>query len=386
MTLQRRTLGIGLLASFFLAMSPAAAEQKGARKIEERDILLEKDALGVMLKTQTGGPHVTGEDLAGRVVLFIFSGPGDAKWNEFLVRMGSQYLNAAPPGGLVTIFVLPAKNTECRWWTDGRGSPWVSFYNEENFAMPGFGYAGLPRFILFDADGRMVGDICHDGRDLSGNSVHTYGGTRFTPDVIRKTVETGSGAIVKAGASSECADETRKLIENGLTASSLTPVLTALRKKATDGKGAARNEATALLDGLHEYLDRQYALIERNTVANPVLAMRALKRALAQVAGDKEFAPRFEKLQERLKADKAFQDELKPAEMLYAIRAQAAFIKWGLLDPDEPPRPKDKVQAVKQGLEEIIAKYAKSRAAQTATELKKAYTEWAGKAIDPTPW
>lgn len=371
-----------------LVFAPAlpGADSKIRKKEDERDILLEKELLGVSLKAQLGGPKVSSEDLAGRTVLFIFGAGDTPKWNEFMVRMAHQYINAAPPGGMVTIFVLPGKVADCKWWAEGSGSPFVSFFNSDNFGMPGTGYAGGPRYILFDGDGKMLGDICHDGRDLSGNSVHTYAGTRFTPESVRKAVEAGSGSVVPAGEFKECADLMRSLVEGSLSAAPLTGILNALKAKAKDGKASSKAEATALLDGFRVYLAHQSALIERNLSNNPALAARALKRVLAQIAGDKEFSTPFDRIQERLKADKAFQEELSAAEMLASLRMQAAAIQWGLMDPDFPQRPKDKVQAIKQGLEVILSKYSKCRAALTAAELKKAYTEWAGKAIDPSPW
>lgn len=370
-------------AVFFVLLLSAlqAAEPRGR---DPNDVLLDKDLCAVTLKTQAGGPKITAEDLAGRTVLFIFAGPSDAKWNEFMVRMGNQYINAAPPGGLVTIFVPPGDKADCKWWTAGGGNPAVSFFTVDNFSMPGFGYTGGPRYILFDADGRMLGDICHDGRDLSGNSVHTYGGSRFTAETIRKSVE-ASGAVIKGAPGKAVAIDATKLVEGALTAAPITPVLSALRTKAKEGKEGAK-DAAALLDGFKEYLVRQHAVVERNLATNPVFSMRIIKRIQAQLAGDKELSAPFEKLQERLKADKAFQEELKAGEQLCAIRTQAAWIKWGLLDPDLPQRPKDQVQAIKKGLEEIITKFPRSRAALSAAELKDAFTYWAAKAIDPTPW
>jgi hypothetical protein len=366
-----------------LALPLAAGEGK---KSEERDILLERDLLGICLKTQAGGPKVAAEDLAGRTVLIIFSGAGDAKWNDFNVRMGNQYINAAPPGGVVTIWLLPGKNTECKWWTDGKGSPFVSFYNAENFGAPGYGVGAGPRFTLFDPDGNLVGDICHDGRDLTGAAVHVWGGARFTPDSVRKLVESTSGAVTKTDKFTECADDMRRLVEGALTAAPLTPVLAALRAKAKDSRPAVRAEATALVDGFREYLARQLAVIEKNLTANPFVANRALKRIMAQIGGDKELAAPFERINERIKTDKAFQEEWRAAEILHAARGQAALIQWGLMDPDWPVRPKEKVQAIKQGLDEVLNKYAKTKAALQAAGLKKAYTAWAGKAIDPQPW
>jgi hypothetical protein len=57
-----------------------------------------------------------------------------------------------------------------------------------------------------------------------------------------------------------------------------------------------------------------------------------------------------------------------------------------LVDPDWPVRPKDRVVAIKQGLDEVINKFPKMKAALQAAELKKAYTVWVAKAIDPTAW
>jgi hypothetical protein len=252
--------------------------------------------------------------------------------------------------------------------------------------MPGLTFTGGPRYILFDGDGKLVGDICHDGRDLTGGSVHLYAGTRLTPDLVAKTVEATSGSVIKAGDYKECAEDARRLAAAAAVSAPIAPAIAALRSKAKDGKGAARAEAAALLAGVREYYEKQVALVERNTAVHPFLAMRAARRCAAQTQGDAELGPRFARLRDRLASDSAFQAEYKPAELLTAARGQAALVQWGLLDPDEPPRPKEQVQAVKRGLEEILRAYPRSRAAQTAAELKKAYTEWAAKAIDPSPW
>jgi hypothetical protein len=376
---------LAILAVPALAPAGESPLERARKRAAERDILLERELCGTSLKAALGGPAVTGDDLPGRTVLVIIGGPDNAKWNEFMVRMGMQYIKAAPPGGVLPLFVQ-GKATSCTWWTAGGGSPLVSFFTEDAVAMPGLTFTGGPRYILFDGDGKLVGDICHDGRDLTGGSVHLYAGTRLTPDLVAKTVEATSGSVVKAGEYRECAEDARRLAEAAAVSAPIAPVVTALKAKAKDGKGGARAEAAALLAGLREYYEKQAALVERNLAVHPFLALRTARRCAAQTQGDAELGPRFARLRDRLASDAALQAELKPAELLYAARAQAALIQWGLLDPDEPPRPKEQVQAVKRGLEEILRSHPRSRAAQAAAELKKAYTEWAAKAIDPSPW
>lgn len=351
-----------------------------------RDILLEKELMGVSIGGLVGGPKVTSDDLAGRVVLFVFSGPGDSKWNEFMSRMVNQYANAAPPGGILTIFAMDNKNAkDNKWWLDVKGNPSVSLAKGEEFAMPGFFFSGLPRFILFNADGKMVGDICHDGRDMSGNSVHTYAGERFTPDSIRKLVDIG-GSVLKTSTYKDCADDAQRLIEAAVTSAPLSQILSSLRSKMTSGKGGVKSEAAQILAEFKEYVSKQAQLIERNAATNPLLSMRALKRMTAQLAGDKELMPPFEKLQKQFKDNARLQEELKAAEALCNVRTLAASIAWGLKDPDFPQRPKDKVAAIRKGLQEIIAKFPRSNAAQIAEELNVAYSTWVGKAINPQAW
>jgi hypothetical protein len=375
---------LAMLAVPALASAESALD-RAKKRAAERDILLERELCGTSLKPPLGGPPVTGDDLPGRTVLVIIGGPDNAKWNEFMVRMGMQYIKAAPPGGVVTLFVQ-GKAADCKWWTAGGGSPLVSFFTEDAVAMPGLTFTGGPRYLLFDGDGKLVGDICHDGRDLTGGSVHVYAGVRLTPDLVAKTVEATSGSVVKAGEYKDCTEDARKLAEAAAVSAPVAPALAALKSKAKDGKGAARAEAAMLLAGVREYYDRQNALIEKNMTVHPWLALRAARRCAAQTQGDPDLGPRFAKLRDRLASDSAFQAEYKPAELLYAARSQAALIQWGLLDPDEPPRPKDQVQLIRRGIEDLIARYPRSRAAATAAELKKAWTEWAAKAIDPSPW
>ena len=375
-------LAIGIFTQSISLLT--ASDAKGKKEIE-RDILLEKELLGVAVKSQCGGPKIAAEDIAGRTVLIVFGMGDSAQWNDFMVRMAHQYCNAAPPGGVVTLFVLPEKKTDIKWWLDAKGSPFVSFFSGENFTMPGGGGGG-PRYVLFDADARLIGDICHDGRDLSGGSVHIYAGTRFTPDMVRKAVESGSGSVVHNSDYKECTDLMRALVEGANTASPLIPILSAIRTKAKDGKGTARAEAQSLMDDFKDYLAHQNAVIERNITINPVLASRILKRIQAQLSGDKELSAPFDRLQERLKLDKSFQDEVRAGELLWSVRTQAAWIQWGVFDPDFPVRPKDKIAVIKQGLEQLLSQYPNTRAALIGLELKKAYTQWVAKAIDPLPW
>ncbi len=385
---RRHWISGGLLALLAApALAPAeSALDRAKKRAAEPDILFERDVCGAVLKSPLAGPPVAADDLPGRCVLVILGGPDNAKWNDFMVRMGMQYIRAAPPGGVVPLFIVPPGKTDCAWWTAGGGSPLATFFTEETASLPGLTFTGGPRYLFFDGDGKLVGDICHDGRDLTGGSVHVYAGARFTPEGIRRAVDATSGAIVKEGVYTACAEDARRLAEAGAVSAPILPVLSALQAKARDGKGAARGEAAALLAGVREYYEKQAALVERNLAVHPFLASRAAQRCAVQTRGDRELGPRFEKLAARLRADRAFQAELKPAEMLYAVRAQAAQVRWGLLDPDYPPRPKETVQAIRRGLEEILRSHARSRAAQTAERLKQAYTDWAAKAIDPTPW
>lgn len=351
-----------------------------------RDILLEKELMGVTVGSVVGGPKVTSDDLAGRVVLFVFSGPGDAKWNEFMSRMVNQYVNAVPNGGMITVFAMDNKTAkDNKWWLDVKGNPTVSLAKGEEFAMPGFFFSGLPRFILFDADGKMMGDICHDGRDLTGNSVHTYAGERFSPDTIRKLVDL-SGSVLKSSSYKDCAEDARRLAEAAATSAPLTQILSSLRGKANSGKGGEKGEAAQILAEFKEYVSKQAALIERNAASNPLLSMRALKRMTTQLAGDKELMLPFEKLQKQFKENARFQEELKAAEALSVTRSLAASISWGLKDPDFPQRPKEKVAAIRKGLQEVVGKFPRSNAAQTAEELQVAYSAWVGKAINPQAW
>jgi hypothetical protein len=378
-----KVYGFLVLAAGMLCLAATAGQKKSDTA---RDILLEKELMGVSVGGLVGGPKVTSDDLPGRVVLFVFSGPGDAKWNEFMSRMVNQYANAAPPGGIITIFAMDNKNAkDNKWWLDVKGNASVSFAKGEEFAMPGFFFSGLPRFILFDADGKMVGDICHDGRDMSGNSVHTYAGERFSPDSIRKIADI-SGSVLKTSTYKECADDAQRLIEAAVNSAPLSQILSSLRSKVTSGKNGVKSEAAQILAEFKEYVSKQALLIDRNAATNPLLSMRALKRMITQLAGDKELMPPFEKLQKQFKDNTRFQDELKAAEALCNVRMLAASIAWGLKDPDFPQRPKEKVAAIRKGLQDIIAKFPRSNAAQTAEELNVAYSAWVGKAINPQAW
>jgi hypothetical protein len=367
---------------------PAGAQSGADRKKgEERDLLFEMDLSSALLGAPIDGPKVTGEDLAGRTVLFICSScdPGNKAWSEFLVRMAHRYMDGAPAGGLVTLFLQQAKTMNGKWYFSANGPSMTSFFTEDAFSMPGFAYVGLPRFMLFDADGRLVSNFIVDGRDLTGGSVHQAFGPRMTPELLQQTIESGSGALAKGGPWKEISSEAQKLEEGGLTGAPLLPILKQLRDKAKNGKGAAKGEATALLRSVKDYLDHQSAVIERNAETNPVLSQRALKRILAQFQGD-ELGDPFDKLKHRLLQSSKVQEELKAAEALVSVRAHAAKIKWGIFDPDWPVRPKEEVLAIRRGIDELIKKWPSTRAGRSALEVRSAWTRWAAKAIDPLPW
>jgi hypothetical protein len=369
----------GIPVTLFLLASFGSAQDR--KKKEERDILMEMDLCSVSLAPPIDGPRLTAEDLPGRAVLFVFSpsNPGDRNWSEFLVRTTRKYADPAPPGGLAVLFVQSAKTSDAKWFPREGSGPVVSFFTEDSFAMPGFAFVGLPRIILFDGDGKVVSHFIVDGRDLAGNSIVQVAGPSCAPDVVRKAAAT-SGSVLRGGTSLGGAPEARKLLEGALTAAPLAPLLKTLRDKAKGGEG----DAGPILQGFKEYLETQRALIERNVVPQPLLAQRAMNRLLAQTQGDELGAP-FEVIRKRLSQDAKFQEELKGAEALAKVRAQAAKIKWGMLDPDAP-RPREEILAVRRGVEEVVKKHARTQAGRAAEELRQAWTQWAARAIDPLPW
>lgn len=346
---------------------------------------LEADLCAAVIRVPSVGARVVADDLPGRVVLLIVNNfASDAKWNEFALRTSAEFVNAAPPGSLLPLLIGDKPELNAKAWSERFPGVPMAFVMQKDLAISGFRWGGGPRFVLFDADGKIISDMIIDGRDLAGNSRYQSKGILMKADDVRRIAEAGPGSPVKIGTYKECKMEADQLVECGLTSSPFAPIMKILRDKAKVGKKGASNEANQLLDGVKEHLARAMAIIQRHIADEPLLAVRLLQRALTQTAND-ELGKPFELLSKTLKANKSFQEGLKSAESFNAVMTTAADIYWGMGDPDAV-RPKDKIVAIKQGLDLLVKKYPESRSAKAAAPLKLQWDKWVGKAIDPLPW
>ncbi len=329
-----------------------------------------------------GGQPIGDRDLPGRVVLLIQNGlGGDEAWNAFAVKTTMEFVGAVPPGSLVPLFVVDDAKANIAAWSAKGGAVTVGFVERKNLHIPGFVWAGGPRFVLVDADGTVVSDLIIDGRDLSGGSRYHSRGILMKPEDVRRVAETGPGPMVLPGSSAALRTEAEALVAASVTSKPLAPILKALRERT---KGADKAEAQRLLEAVRQHLQRQLAVAERNRAEQPLLFKRVFDRLQLQFAGDEMVKP-LDAMAKTLAADKAFQAELKAAEDLSLVLRTAAEISFGVGDPDAA-RPADRIKAIRSGLQVVATRHPKSAAARQADAQKITWDAWVAKAIEPLPW
>jgi hypothetical protein len=341
------------------------------------------DWCSTVIGARVGGAEITDADLPGRVVLLIQGGLGqDAAWNTFMVRTTREFVDAAPAGAVVPLFMVDDAKANLAAWSAAGGSPLVAFIERKHLHIPGFIWCGAPRFVLIDADGVVISDMIVDGRDLAGNSRYQSRGILMKPDDVRRTAEGGPGPMVPPGSWNVCRAEATALTAAAVTGTPLAPVLKSLRERS---KGPDKAEAQRLLDGVRQHLARQLAVAERHRAAgDPLVQARVVKRLQTQLGND-ELAKPLDALAKTLAGDKALQAELKAAEDLSLVLRTAAEIDWGVGDPDRA-RPGERITAVRNGLQTVIKRHPKSLAARRAEAQKVVWDAWVAKAIDPLPW
>ena len=303
---------------------------------------------------------------------------------EFAVRTTGEFVNAAPPGSLVPVFATDNAKVNTKAWSDRFPGLPMAFVLQKDLNFAGFRWGGGPRFVLIDADGKIISDMIIDGRDLAGNSRYQSKGILMKANDVRRICDAGPGSPLRSGTYKDCKTEADQLVECGLTSQPFTSILSSLRGKAKAAKASAQSEAKQLLDGVKEHLARVLAGIQRHVAEEPLVAMRILQRTLTQTAGD-ELGKPFEVLAKSLKDNKGFQEILKSEEAFNAVLTMGADIYWGMGDPDAA-RPKEKIIAIKQGLDGVLKKFPATRSGKAAVPLKADWDKWVGKAIDPLPW
>lgn len=306
---------------------------------------------GVNLGTHVSGPKVTLDDLGGKVVIFEYWGVNCPPCRANIPHISELAALADPEQLVVLANHCQGPGRTAAVWKEcgGTDKPTVI----EAGDLPGSNVTGIPRIFVFDHTGKQVFDGSPGQVDDA---------------MIKKLLDAAPGPLVKAGSYKACAGEAAALKNSDRPVGS---VLKALRTKAEKGKPEAQLEAQQLLEGVKSYADRQYAGITADRSTDPVSAWLRVQRLALVLKGD-EWGKPFEDLVKELKADKPFMDELKAADGLAAIKAQAT--KIGLDRGQLPPSRKNEAQAIGQAIDQLGKKYPGTRAAKEAEALK---AEWA---------
>jgi hypothetical protein len=155
----------------------------------------------------------------------------------------------------------------------------------------------------------------------------------------------------------------------GALRSNLGGTLKSLRTLAKGDDATAKEEADHLLGKVTEYSERNLEKITKDRSEDPVAASTTLARMVQLLGGDELGAP-YEALVKELKADKAFQAELKAAGMLSEVVAQAS--KVGLdKNPEDAKRNRQAMTQIVEGLKAVVKKFPDTKAAAQATDLAK---------------
>jgi thiol-disulfide isomerase/thioredoxin len=290
-----------ILAAVLFVSAPASAAAT-----------LDRIALG----TYVSGPTVTAKQLTGRVVLFEYWGvhcPPCLASIAHLVEMQHKYGRDN--------FIIVAN--QCQGgdeagaraaWTSHGGDASISVIN--NGELAGSNVSAIPHCFLFDQDGKLV-----------------YDGSPFNvADKLDLAMKSNPGALVVGHAYTRTAKQAAAI---GALKTNLGPTLKSLRGLAAGSDATAKEEAGFLLGRVGTYAQDQLASITGQRAKDPLATSTALARMLEIFKGD-ELGQPFEALYGELKADKAFQSEVKAAALLADIEAQGS--KLGLGSDATPPR------------------------------------------------
>ena len=309
------------------------------------------DLNGVNLGTHVSGPKITAADLSGKVVMFEYWGVNCPPCVANIPHV-SELASLADSEQLMVIANHcqgPGKTAQV--WKEKGGTDKPSVI--EGGSLTGANVTGIPRCFIFDHTGKQV----FDGHPSD-----------VTPVLLNKLLDAAPGPLVNGGPYKFCAADAAALKSAGKP---VTGVLKSLRSKAEKGKPEVQTEARALLDGVKAYCDKQMAGIASDRTENPAAAAQRLQRISFLTKGD-EFGKPFEELQKELKADKVFQDEVKAAEALIAIKAQAS--KLGLDRGQVPASRRSEAQAIGQAIEQVCKRFPSTKAAKEAAECRDTWS------------
>ena len=216
--------------------------------------------------------------------------------------------------------------------------------------LPGANVSGIPHCFLFSHEGKLLYEGSPSGLDAP----------------IEAAVKNNPGFLV-AGRSYQKTKKHAAVL--GALKSNLAATLKALRTLSKGDDVVAKEEADYLLGTVGDFSERNMSKIVTARTEDPLAAGETLARMVQLLGGD-ELGKPYEDLVKELKGDKQFQSEIKAAEMLQVVRAQA--VKIGLeTNPEDAKRNRQGVAQVVDHLKALLKKFPDTKAAVQATELAK---------------
>lgn len=307
------------------------------------------------LEGLSGGTHVNGPkldpaDLKGRVVLVEYWGincPPCLASIPHISELQKKY--GRDQFVIVANQCQSADEAKAQSVFKGRGgSDLITVINHGN--LPGSNVSGIPHCFLFSHEGKLLFEGSPSDLDAP----------------VESAVKNSPGFLV-AGRTYQKAGKQAATI--GALKSNLGGTLKSLRTMAKGEDATAKEEAEHLLGKLTTYAEQGLAKIASERSEAPLSASESLARMVGLFGGD-ELGKPFEELVKELKADKAFQSELKAAAALSEIKAQAD--KIGLNgNAEDAKRNRAGMTQVVDGLRALIKKFPDSKAASEATALAK---------------
>lgn len=307
------------------------------------------------LEGLSGGSHVSGPkldpaELKGRVVLVEYWGincPPCLASIPHISELQKKY--GRDQFVIVANQCQDADPAKAQSVFKGRGgSDLITVINHGD--LPGSNVTGIPRCFLFSHEGKLIYDGGPGGLDAP----------------VESAVKNSPGFLVAGRTYQKTAKQAAAI---GGLKGNLGGTLKSLRALAKGEDAVAKEEAEHLLGRLGDYSARSLATIASARSEDPLAASETLARMVALFGGD-ELGKPFEELVKELKADKAFQGELKAAAALGEIKAQAD--KIGLNgNPEDAKRNRQGMTQIAEGLRALVKKHPDSKAAAEATELAK---------------
>jgi thiol-disulfide isomerase/thioredoxin len=228
------------------------------------------------------------------------------------------------------------------------GSDLITVINHGSLS--GADVSGIPHCFLFNHDGKLVYEGSPSGLDAP----------------VESAVKNSPGFLI-AGRTYRKTQKQAATI--GALRTNLSGTLKSLRTLGKSDDATAKEEADHLLGKVEEFAQRNLAKITSDRSDDPITASETLARMVHLLGGDELGAP-FEALVKDLKADKAFQAELKAAAILSDVCAQATKAGFDR-NPEDARRNRQAVTQIGETLKALVKKFPDTKAASQAMELAK---------------